>query len=292
MKSIINSLLLPAIALATVFTSCKKEDDHSTPAPITNNPGGQAAYFIKGTIYDAQGNKFHVPNSSVIVNAWGPGGIGYPDLNYNMQMDGSSNYYSEVANGIYTFHTRAYMPLNGSTVCIYLESMDSIPSNVGQPSAHGLTKNFKLQLTGLMKGGNPNDAYGYYGGHIWVGDGETFFGSNGYWSNLKINHPGSTVTFTIAPQGLLIDGSAGQTKLIDLSVDDLQTGKYLINFPLALQRISAVLTEQGGQQIALKLTPIPGTTGPHVSYIDETFPPDPDDFDGAPIIPEIAVFEN
>ena len=81
-------------------------------------------------------------------------------------------------------------------------------------------------------------------------------------------------------------------KSINCSVADLQQGRYLVDFPFAYYRLSAVLTTAQGTKMPLRLTFIPGATGPHYDYLDVTFPPDPLDPDGHPYNPQDAVWEN
>jgi hypothetical protein len=62
-KSIV-ALLLPGLLLA-----CKK----TTGDTINNGePGSTKPHFIRGDIFDANGHKFGIGNSNVIVHAWGP----------------------------------------------------------------------------------------------------------------------------------------------------------------------------------------------------------------------------
>ena len=226
------------------------------------------------------------------VGVWGPGNIGDGDRMYNIAMDASSHYEQQVADGIYAFRTSALMPLNGNMVRIDLESSDNISPSIQQASAPGIIKDFKLVLSGLVKDGDPTDANSYFGGHIWIGDGAGSFTSDGYWTNLAVKYPGAMITFNLSPKGPCVDGSPAPEKNIDCSVDDLQQGKYLINFPFAYYRLTAVLTTVNGVQIPLRLNFVPGATGPRYGYLDITFPPDPSDPDGYPLNPEVAVWEN
>jgi hypothetical protein len=45
---------------------------------------------------------------------------------------------------------------------------------------------------------------------------------------------------------------------INCSVEDLQKGRYLVDFPFAYYRLTAVLTTAQGAQMPLRLTFIPG----------------------------------
>lgn len=282
-----------AIFLVTSFItmSCKKGVD-SPQGGTSDGGGGAKPNTVSGNIYDAKGNKFKIPGSEVTVHVWGPGGIGNGDQAYNISMDQNSHYESKVDNGVYAFHVRAYMPLNGQKVCIDLAPTDGKEGDITFESAPGVNRDFQLVLSGLGKGGDPNDANSYYGGHIWVMDGARTFTDYGYWNNLKAKYPGAKITFVLTPGGPCLDGSDAPAKKIDISVDDVNAGKYLVNFPLALYRVSAVLTTADGQEKALKLTTVQNALGAHYDYIDETFPPNPDDVEGHPLVPEIAVWED
>jgi len=285
-KKSIAAFLLPALLLA-----CKKTTgdtiDTGGPAPSS---GGAKPHFIQGDIFDANGHKFNFTNSKVIIHAWGPGLIGESDRMYNIPMNGQGHYEEQVIDGLYAFHAYAKMPLNGQMVMIDLESLDDISYSVQQASAPGILKNFGLKLSGLKKEGDPNDANSYFGGHVSVADGAANFTPDGYWTNLAVTYPGAMITFILTPKGTCVDGSSAPTKKIECSVEDLQQGRYLVDFPFAYYRLTAVLRTAQGVQRQLRLTFIPGATGPHYDALDLTFPPDPSDPDGHPYNPYVAVW--
>jgi len=287
-KNLIAALLVPCLLLA-----CKKTTgdtiNNGGPGPTT---GGAKAHFIQGEIFDANGHKFNISNSSVTVHAWGPGLIGESDRMYNIAMDSKAHYEAQVIDGLYAFHAYARMPLNGQIVMIDLESLDNISYSVQQASAPGIVKNFGLKLSGLKKEGDPNDANSYFGGHVSIADGAANFTSDGYWNNLAVNYPGAMISFILTPKGPCVDGSAAPTKQIDCSVEDLQQGRYLVDFPYAYYRLTAVLRTAQGAQKQLRLTFIPGATGPHYDALDLTFSPDPSDPDGHPYNPYVAVWQD
>jgi len=67
-----------------------------------------------------------------------------------------------------------------------------------------------------------------------------------------MNYPRSMISFILTPKGPCVDGSTAPTKQIDYSVEDLQQGRYLVNFPYAYYRLTAVLmTALGGQNNCL-----------------------------------------
>lgn len=276
------------MALMLFSMSCKK--DASNPGSPGN--GNANANTIQGTIYDANGNKFNIANSSVLVHVWGPRGIGQSDIFYNINMDNNSHYKQEVLSSVYAFDARASMLLNGHRVNIPLDPVDGKTGNTQFASAPGVVRDFRLKLSGLLPGGDPGDANSYYGGKVSVCDGADNFTSTGYWDNLAAKYPGSTVIFTLTPKGPCVDGSAAPLKQITCTVDDLlNSGKYLVNFPLARYYLTALLRKSSGQQIPLKLTFIPGATGPLYDFLDLTFPPASNDPDRWPSIQYVAVWE-
>lgn len=288
MKTSVTQLTTTCVMLLLLL-ACKKNVS-SNPGD-TGNTGSAKPHTIQGDIFGADGNKFHINNARVTVHVWGPGDIGHDDQMYNIPMDENGHYEMKVADGVYAFHATAYVPLNGKTVCVDLESVDNISPSVQQVSTPGIVKNFGLKLYGLSKFGDASDANSYFGGHAWVGDGAANFTSDGYWTNLAVHYPGATITFILTPEGPCVDGSAAPAKQINLSVEDLQKGKYLVNFPYAYYRLTAVLTTAQGQQKALRLTFVPGATGPHYDYLDLTFQPNEADPDGHPFNPEVVAWE-
>ena len=288
MKALLNKSITICFILFVSLSACRK-DVNGSEGP--GNTGGAKPHVVMGDIYDANGNKFQFPGAAVTVGIWGPGDIGNHTVSYNIAMDANSHYEQKVADGIYAFHASALMPLNGNKIRVDLQSLDNIPAHIQQASAPGIVKNFALVLSGLGKVGDASDANSYFGGHICVGDGVGFFGDYGYWNNLKVKYPGSTITFTLTPKGSCVDGSDAPLKQITCTVDDLETGKYLVNFPYAWYQLSAVLTTANGAQKNLVLSFIPDDSGTTHNYLDVTFPPDPASMDNYPLNPQIAVWE-
>jgi hypothetical protein len=128
--------------------ACKK-DVSGGPRSADNNGNGGKPHVIQGTIYDANGNKFHIANSTVTVHVWEPGNIGDGDRMYNIAMDANSGYEQQVASGIYAFRTSALMPLNGKMVRVDLESTDDISPSIQQASAPGIIKILGFDCQGL-----------------------------------------------------------------------------------------------------------------------------------------------
>ncbi len=280
-KSIAVSIFIPALLL-----SCKKQ------SPVAGDPANGTGNTIKGTIFDAKGNKFSIDNATVLVHIWSHSGNGGNDIVYNINMDDKSHYEQKVTPGLYAFDARMWTSLNGNVVSIPLDPVDGQSSNTQFNSAPGVTRDFSLRLTGLIPGGDANDANSYYGGKISVCDGAGNFTPTGNQNNLAAKYPGSTVIFTLTPKGPCLDGSNAPLKDISVSVGDLQNaGRCLVNFPLAKYYLSAILRKPSGQQYPLKLTFVSGATGNHYDLLTITFAPAANDPECRPPIIFTAVWE-
>jgi hypothetical protein len=242
-----------------------------------------------GTIYDAHGKKFNIPNATVQIHIYANGNIGETDPNFNVRMDANSHYEIQVPNNVYAVNAWAEMILNGNKVMIDLKPLDGKPSNINLPSAPGIVRDFALALTGEIPGGDPSTIQGYYGAKIWFGDGKYNFTSEGYWENLESRFPNSKVQFTFTPGGPLIDGTAGQTIRKEATTAELKTGKWFVDVPYGLYRVTSVLTTSTGQQQQLRLSILPNisTAG---NSVDLTFPPDKSDPFGRPQKAQVALW--
>lgn len=246
---------------------------------------------IQGTIYDAHGNKFHINGATVSVHIYANGNIGQTNPLYNLQMDATGHYEIEVPNNVYAVHARASMLLNGKRVCVDLKPLDGKGDGISLPSAPGIVRDFALQLTGQVPGGDPATIQGYYGGKVWLGDGSYNFTSYGYWNNLATKYPGATVRLALAPQSALIDGTTAQTINLAATAEEVKTGKWFVNIPLAVYNASAVLVLANGNQQALGLSEIPDVSTAYAS-VPLTFPPDAADAFGRPAKEQLALWGN
>src|SRR6476469_8812842 len=115
MKRIIQSIIITLLISGAVM-SCTK---NSPGADSSSNPGGNT---IKGSIYDAKGNKFKIDNANVLVHILS---ANTQNNNvYHVGMDSSGHYEQKVAAGMYTFNARAWMSLNGKVVSVPLDPDD------------------------------------------------------------------------------------------------------------------------------------------------------------------------
>ena len=276
-------MAITSTALVILSMSCKKSKDLQAPgAPATN--------VVKGTIYDAKGNKYAIDNSNVLVHVTG---VGQNNNVYHIGMDNNSHYEKEVTSGLFTYNVRAWTSLNGKVISVPLDPADGKPANTQFNSATGITRDFRLKLTGLIPGGDPTYADSYYGAKVAVCDGAYFFGQNGSVDNLKAKYPGSTLIFILTPKSNCIDGSIAQIAEIHIAVEDmLSSSEYLVNFPLARYYLSALLKKANGQQIPLRLNFTNAATGARYDFLDLSFSPASNDQECNPGTPRAAVWEN
>ena len=268
------------VALLMLSLSCKK-----TKEPLNSNV--PATNVVKGNIYDAKGNLYRINNSSVIVHILGQGNTAY-----HVNMDANCHYEQMVTQGQYTFEARAWASLNGKVISVVLDPVDGKPMSTQFNSVNGVTRDFRLKLSGLVPGGDPAYADSYYGGKIAVCDGAYFFGQNGTTNNLATKYPGATVMFILTPKSPCIDGSPAQIAQINIAVEDLRSSsEYLVNSPLARYYLSALLKKVTGQQIPLKLNFTNAATGAHYDFLDVSFSPAANDQDCNPGTPRGAVWE-
>jgi hypothetical protein len=288
-----NSLLKNTFHTASclfllVLASCTKNfgDDSDSSGPST----GPKKNVIQGMIYDAHGKPFNIPGARAEANIYANGAIGQDDPSYIAKADAKGHYAVKVANNVYGVNATAYIPLNGQTVAIDLMPTDGKDGTIQFPSAPGVVRDFKLQLTGPIPGGDPSTIQGYYGAKIWFGDGYYNFNSygDGYWHNLSTKYPNAKVQFLLMPISPLIDGSKGENIAEEATVDDIKTGKWFVNVPLAAYRVYGRLITANGETINLTLSNVPNISSSS-EYVDLSFAPE--NTFGAPRKEQVAVWE-
>lgn len=240
---------------------------------------------LMGDIYDANGNKFAINDATVTVEVWDFDATGGGDYSYDIEMDGNGHYEQKVESGSYTYDARASMLLNGKRVTVQLEPLDGQPADAQFESGPGVTRDFKLSLTGVKPGEDPTDPYSYYGGHVSVRDGAL--------NSLAVKYPGYTINFRLTGSSNCIDGSVSPILDIPCAVENLQgAGTYLVNIPLAKYFITALLRSPTGQQYPLKLSFVGGVQGNHYNFLDIGFSPSPTDPNNWPSTMYVEVWEN
>jgi len=107
---------------------------------------------------------------------------------------------------------------------------------------------------------------------------------------LSNQYPNSKLQFLLSPMSKLIDGTTGQNIQLEANVDDIKTGKWFVNIPYAVYRVTAKLITAEGQQKGLELSVLPNISS-STNYVDLTFPPDEADPFQRPVKEQIAVWE-
>lgn len=293
--SFISNVQLPrrqnnATASAAPQSASPQNHGASAPTDVARSEDARRQPgVVSGNIYDAQGRPFRIPGAKVVVHIWGAGSNG-DRVGFNLPVDANGHYESKVVSGLYGFHARAYMPLNGNVVCVDLEPLDGRPTEQAVHSSPGIVKDFGLRLTGPVAGGNAATIQGYHGGKITITDGDDW--KNPYFGSLVKTYPaGSKVYLTLVPQSPLIDGSRGETITEECRIEDMKGGGiHRANIPLAAYSASAVLVTPNGQKRKMKVAALPNTS--FADAVNIYFEPNPDDHDGKPVVPNILVSSN
>lgn len=260
------SLLTALLASKNALSEDRPSVPGDTPKPNT----------IQGTVFDAHGNRFNIPGGRAVIRIYGNStSIGQSSPLYEVKTDANGRYELQVPNNVYAVHGWAYLQLGSNTVAIDLKPLDGKPDSIALPSAPGIVRDFALQLTGEVAGGNPATIQGYYGAKVWVGDGAYNFTSDGYWTNLAAKYPGAQVQLLFMPLTPLIDGTKGENIAKLAPVEEVKTGKWFVGLPYAVYRVYARLVARNGQITNLRISALPDTN-PGASA-DLRFAPDPGD---------------
>lgn len=181
----------------------------NTPGPNgpgTNTPGTQpAANVISGTVTDTQGNP--LPNAEIIVFGTTNGS---DQQRYTTTTDSNGAYSVQVAAGQYYTYAFANVTYENTAWSLPLDPVDGV--NDMQNPANGLTKDFRWKLDGLQPQQPAYDPHNFYGVPLHLN-----------FAGLNLPPDGATFTFTLTPNGPLIDGSTGQTLTFQRSAQAMRT---------------------------------------------------------------------
>jgi hypothetical protein len=272
----------------TVRMNARAESTENSPvARATAAPGTPKPGVVSGTIYDAHGRPFRIPGARVVVHIWGAG-AGGDRVGFDIPMDASGHYESRVPHGLYGFHARAWLPLNGETVCVDLEPLDGRPTQTALDSTPGLVRDFGLRLSGPVAGGDPRTIQGYYGGSLTVTDGANW--KSPVFGAMSRRYPaGTKVVVSLQPTGPAIDGSTPPPVRYEYDVQKIQSGDHKVNIVLAAYRASAVLVTPDGHQRPLLVALLPDLN--YGRTVELVYRPDRDDHDGRPARPNLFVLD-
>lgn len=242
---------------------------------------------VSGTIYDAHGQPFRIPGARVVVHIWGAG-AGGDRVGFDIPVDASGHYESRIPHGLYGFHARAWLPLNGETVCVDLEPLDGRPTETALDSTPGIVRDFALRLTGPVAGGDTRTIQGFYGGSLTVTDGANW--KNPVFGAMSRRYPaGTKVAVSLQPIGPAIDGSSPPPVRYEYDLQKIQTGEHKVNIVLAAYRATAVLLTPDGRQHPLRVA-----LQPNLNYgnsVDLLYRPNRDDHDGRAERPNLFVLD-
>jgi len=151
----------------------------------------------------------------------------------------------------------------GPSYALPLHPLDG--SNDDQDSAPGIVENCVLKINGRVSPKNDADSdLSYYGGNITVEGGPLENGNflDGY--NYKFPD-GSSVEFTLAPQGKLADGSTGQTLVLRRPIARGYIGEFM-DVPIGAYEVTARLIDADGKATPLRIAAAKPFTGTSPTY--------------------------
>ena len=242
---------------------------------------------VAGTIYDAHGRPFRIPGARVVVHIWGAG-AGGDRVGFDIPVDASGHYESRVPHGLYGFHARAWLPLNGETVCVDLEPLDGRATETALDSTPGIVRDFGLRLTGPVAGADTRTIQGFYGGSLTVTDGANW--KSPVFGAMSRRYPaGTKVVVWLQPIGPAIDGSSPPPVRYEYDLQKIQNGEHKVNIVLAAYRATAVLVTPDGRQHPLRVALLPDLS--YGNSVDVLYRPDRDDHDGRAARPSLFVLD-
>lgn len=201
-------LLVPAMLVACMV-ACSKDSGGGS--------GGQASGYATGTVTDLFGKPIAgakvVANNSMIDDS-NPSGVTDAQGKYRIKLP-----------AVGTFHTSAQITrvMNGRTFIL-----DLCPNSYDEFSIDGASRDFVWRLTGPRE----TASMGYYGATLAM--------NSDIYSMIEDY---STVTWTLIPQGKMIDGSEGVTLTLKCSAPMTSDYASLRDIPLGRYKVSAVYKE-------------------------------------------------
>lgn len=196
--------------------------------------------MIQGRVLDEQGDP--VPGAELRIFGYaGSDSLGTSDDDLVTAPDGS--FRADVGTGLYEVHGTAFLEHAGQRFRFTLDPVDGACDQA--MADDGIVEDFVLRLRGLQQCGDgvdPANPGFYHGGAV------TLFQELGSaWS------PAAVVTFALAPQGPLADGSPGTPLTMTRTLAAFQTyagpldgTNMLYDVPLGSYQVTASIAEPGG----------------------------------------------
>ena len=206
--------------------------DTPVPPTVSAQPN-----VISGTTQDTQGH----PLQGVDIFIEGITAAG-EQVHYDASTDANGAYSVTVAPGNYYVHANVSVNFENVTWSLPLDPTDG--SNQMVDPSNGITKDFAWKLQGQVPDSDGTHYTDYYGAALTLN-----------LSILSSVPAGSTFTFTLTPNGALIDGSVGHPLPFQRTVEQIntpyggvpldQTG-YLSGIPIGDYTISGQVTAPDG----------------------------------------------
>lgn len=214
MQPSIRSVLiqLPILLLA----ACASTGESQTPPP-QNEPG-----VVQGVALDAQGKP--LAGVKIWVRPSVTTGLlqATTDAQGRYRVKGPSN----LPYNAYAWHTFTY---RGKKLCLRLASQDPTDYESFVPE-RGVVRNFRLQMQGEI----PDYSNNFFGGELRL--------------FVPATPEGSKLTFTLIPDGPLVDGSVGKT--LNFTISEI----LLKGIPLGVYKASAAFVDASGNKTPLELS--------------------------------------
>lgn len=208
-----RGLLLMLIAV--LFAACTQGTE--TPGP---NPGPAQPYSVAGVAVDTQGRP--IAGAKVWIEPALTTGL------VEVTTDSNGRYLVMDLPSV-PYYAKAWTEVDygGERFCLRLGMPD--PSDYDSfTSEAGVVRNFQWQLSGVIEDLRNYD--GYFGGEVRL--------------FLEGDMRGGEVELTFTPTGSLIDGSAGQTLIRTINVNE---ELMVYDIPIGMYRVTSALLENGSR---------------------------------------------
>lgn len=240
----IIALLLSGCGSPTSSQPTPTDNSPTTTAtqPATNTGGNttsaSSANVVSGQVVDTQGNP--LSGTSIVID--GMANASGTHVRYTTSTDTNGQYSLQVSQGVYNVYAFASVTYENAQWSLPLDPTDQ--SNQVLDSSNGITKNFQWKLSGQMPGTDGTNYDNFYGACVSVN-----------LSVLSSIPTGATFTFTLTPNGSLIDGSTGQPVTFQKTQQDLNTPlgsvsidhtDYLCDIPIGDYTITGQVTAPDG----------------------------------------------
>lgn len=221
----------------------------TTMAASRYEPTPARAGFLVGTIRDAEGRPLKDATYRVQVVGFTAAG---ERSQFDVAVDENGKFAERLPAGIYHVYGWATLDYHEREYKLPLCAMDGQPDEVARDVADGIVKDFRLELSGRKPGKEKRNANSHWGGVLDVGE---------VWANnalVRLYPVGSTIVFTLTPEGPLVDGAVGKELTFEYRLakpEDEMRGNAMrfIDVPLGAYTMTATLTEPSGAKHSLSL---------------------------------------